>query len=169
MTENEYDILIGEVVSTFGHKGEVKVYPHTDFPERLSSRTEVFMRLDGVEPHMLKIRKSRINKNVVIIQFDGYKDMTDAESLRGAKLYTSKTAQVPLPEGEFYIDDIIGIRVFTSEGDDLGVVNEVLRSPANDVYVTDRAMIPAVKEFVVCLDIKEKKMVVKPVEGLVQD
>ncbi|MHB1456681.1 MAG: ribosome maturation factor RimM [Armatimonadota bacterium] len=169
MAENEYDILIGEVVSTFGHKGEVKVYPHTDFPERLSSRTEVFMRLDGVEPRMLKIRKSRINKNVVIIQFDGYNDMTDAESLRGAKLYTSKTAQVPLPEGEFYIDDIIGIRVFTSDGDDLGVVNEVLRSPANDVYVTDRAMIPAVKEFVVSLDIKEKKMVVKPVEGLVQD
>lgn len=169
MTENEYDVLIGEVVSTFGHKGEVKVYPHTDFPERLASRKEVFMRLDGVEPHMLKIKKSRIHKTVVIIQFDGYNDMTDAESLRGAKLYTSKSARVPLPEDEFYIDDIIGVSVITSDGDDLGVIKEVLRSPANDVYVTDNAMIPAVKEFVVSLDIKEKKMVVKPIEGLVQD
>jgi 16S rRNA processing protein RimM len=110
-----------------------------------------------------------LNKNVVIIQFDGYNDMTAAESLRGAKLYTSKSAQVPLPEGEYYIDDIIGVSVTTSDGDDLGTIHEVLRSPANDVYVTERAMIPAVKEFVVSLDIKEKKMVVKPVEGLVQD
>lgn len=168
MTENECNILIGEVVTTFGHKGEVKVFPHTDFPERLSCRKEVSMRLADAEPRVLKITKSRIHKGAIIVKFAEANDMTAAEGLRGAKLYISPSEVPPLPDGEYYVNDIIGMSVTTTDGTDLGVVREVLRSPANDVYVTDTAMIPAVKEFVVSLDIAEKKMVVNRVEGLVQ-
>ncbi|MHB0998249.1 MAG: ribosome maturation factor RimM [Armatimonadota bacterium] len=169
MAENEQSILIGEIISTFGRKGEVKIYPHTDYPERLAAKGDVCVKKSDTDSRVLKITKSSIHKGVVIAKFAGIDDMNAAEDLRGAKIYVSESELTKLRKDEFYIHDIIGLQVVTTEGRDLGTVKEVLRSPANDVYVTDIAMIPAVKEFVVSIDLEEKKIVVKPVEGLVQE
>ncbi len=169
MNFDKYNILIGEIINTFGHKGEVKVYPHTDFIERLSPRREVYIKSETVLPAVYKVERSRLHKNVIIVKFSGIDDMSAAENLRDAQIFAKGTDKISLQENEFYISDVIGMQVTTTAGEDLGVVTEVLKSPANDVYVTEKAMIPAVKEFVVSMNVAEKKMVVNSVEGLVQD
>lgn len=169
MGENERDVVIGEIVSPFGRRGEVKVLPHTDFPERFERLNEAYTGREKTGGQVLKIESVRYHKAVIIIKFAGIDDISAAETLRGAKIYIRESELMPLEEDEYYIRDIIGLEVVTTEEEHLGKVTEVLRLPAHDVYVTDRAMIPAVKEFIVSIDLREKKIVVRPVEGLVQE
>lgn len=158
------DIVIGEIVAPFGRRGEVKVVPMTDFPERfLESKT---LKVDNRE---LKVEGVRLHKGMALVKFEGIDDISAAEDLRGGKILIGESDLAPLEEDEFYIHDIVGLEAVTTEGESLGRIREVLRSPANDVYVTDRAMIPAVKEFIVKIDIPGGKIVVRPVEGLVQE
>lgn len=166
MSESGWDVVIGEIVATFGLKGEVKVLAKTDFPEHFKTLEEVCIGRTEADRRVLKIENVRFHKGVVLLKFAGMDHISDVEMLRGMTVFVREMEKAPLGEGEYYIDDIIGLDVVTTEGKDLGRITEVLRSPANDVYVTDRAMIPAVKEFVVSIDLDEKKMVVKPVEGL---
>ena len=160
----EEDIVIGEIVAPFGRKGEVKVVPLTDFPER-------FLELERIpiDGRMLDVEGVRFHKGMALIKFEGIDDISAAEDLRGKKILISRPELAPLEEDEYYVHDIIGLEALTTEGESLGRIKEVLRSPANDVYVTDRAMIPAVKEFIVNIDIPGGKIVVRPVEGLVQE
>lgn len=160
----EEDIVIGEIVSPFGRKGEVKVVPLTDFPERFLALET--MRVDG---QALEVEGVRFHKGMALVKFEGIDDISSAEVLRGKKILIGESELAPLEEDEYYIHDIIGLEAITTEGESLGKVREVIRSPAHDVYVTDRAMIPAVKEFIVSIDIPGGKIVVRPVEGLVQE
>jgi 16S rRNA processing protein RimM len=165
MNTNDWTVVIGDIVSPFGLRGEVKVVLQTDFPERFEEIEEAFVG-KGAGGRLMKIEKVRFHKGLVLVKFAGVDDISTAELLRGMQVRIGESEQPPLEEGEYYIHDIIGLDVVTTEGKDLGKVNEVLQSPANDVYITDRAMIPAVKEFVVSIDLDQKKMVVKAVEGL---
>jgi len=169
MGEDDRNVTIGVITSPFGVKGEVKAHPYTDFPERFEDLVEVLVAGGNVGSRMMKIEGVRYHKGAVLIKFAGIGDMTAAESLRGAELRIREADLMPLEKDEYYIHDIIGMDVVTTEGESLGKVKEVLRSAANDVYVTERAMIPAVKEFVRSVDVGAKKMVVQPVEGLVQE
>lgn len=169
MGEDEWNVTIGEVVATFGRRGEVKVRPYTDFPEHFEELDDVRAATEGAGSRSLRIESVRHHKRAVIIKFAGIDDMSAAEALRGTRLLIREAELMPLEEDEYYIHDIIGLDVVTTEGEHLGKVREVRRSPGNDVYVTDRAMIPAVKEFVVNIDLHGKKMVVRLVEGLVQE
>lgn len=169
MGETERDVVIGEIVAPFGLKGEVKVLPCTDFPERFEQLEEVFVAGDKVAGRMLAIEGIRPHKGGFLIKFAGIDDMSAAETLRGGELRISEAEMAPLDEDEYHVHDIIGLEVVTTDGEHLGKVREILRSPAHDVYVTDRAMIPAVKEFVLSIDLDAGKMVVRSVEGLIQE
>ena len=169
MGETERDVVIGEIVAPFGLKGEVKVLPCTDFPERFEQLEEVFVAGDKVAGRMLEIEGIRPHKSGFLIKFAGIDDMSAAETLRGGELRISEAEMGPLDKGEYYVHDIIGLEAVTTDGEHLGKVKEILRSPAHDVYVTDRAMIPAVKEFVLSIDLDAGKMVVRSVEGLIQE
>lgn len=160
----EEDIVIGEIVAPFGRKGEVKIVPQTDFPERFLELDK--MRVDDGE---MDVEGVRFHKGMALVKFEGIEDISAAEDLRGKKILISESELSPLEEDEYYIHDIVGMEALTTEGESLGRIREVLRSPANDVYVTDRAMIPAVKEYVVSIDIPGGKIVVRSVEGLVQE
>lgn len=169
MDEDEWNVTVGEVLTTFGHRGEVKVRPETDSPEHFQKLEQVRLVGGEADGRMLRIEKARLHKRAVIIKFAGIDDMSAAETLRGAEIRVRESQLMPLERDQYYIHDIIGLDVITTDGRRLGKIKEVIRSPANDVYVTDRAMIPAVKEFVVSIDLQEKRMVVRPVEGLVQE
>lgn len=160
----EEDIVIGEIVAPFGRKGEVKVVPQTDFPERFLELET--MRVDHGE---LEVEGVRFHKGMALVKFEGVDDISAAEDLRGKKILIGESELSPLEKDEYYIHDIVGLEAVTTEGESLGKIKEVLRSPAHDVYVTDRAMIPAVKDFIVTIDIPGGKIVVRPVEGLVQE
>lgn len=168
MNSEKRDVVIGKIVAPFGLKGEVKVVPFTDFPERFKERGEVYVGSEAAG-RMRPIESARSHKGSILIKFEGIDDITAAENLRGAEIRIRECDLVPLEEGSYYIHDLIGLDVLTTEGEDLGKVTEVLTGPAQDVYVTERAMIPAVKEFVVSIDLQKRQIVVNPMEGLVQE
>lgn len=158
MTEKDWNVLIGEIVASFGLKGEVKVVPHTDFPDHFQVLERVCV---GEEGAMRRIERARPHKRLVVIKFAGIDDIDAAEALRGSKIFIRESDLVPLEDGEYYIHDIIGLRVFSTEGEYLGEVKEVLKAPGNDVYVTEQLMIPAAREFILEIDLSDRKMLVR--------
>lgn len=165
---SHYNVLIGKIVSTIGLKGEVKVWPYTDWPEHFEDIETVCVGLGNDDCAIHEIERVRYHKSTVILKLSGIDSIEDAEKLRGMLIFIPEAELMPLGENEYYIHDVIGMDVVTTEGECLGKISDVLRSPAHDIYVTDRAMIPAVKEFVVSVDLKKKQMLVKPIEGLIQ-
>jgi 16S rRNA processing protein RimM len=169
MSEPKRDVVIGEIVSPFGIRGEVKAVPHTDFPERFDLLEEVFVAGSKSPDRMMTVEGVRHHKGLVLLKLAGINDIDGAETLRGAKLVISESDMAPLEEGEYYVHDIIGLEAVTTEGEALGPITEVIRSPAHDVYVTERAMIPAVKEFIESIDLEAGRVTVRPIPGLIQE
>ena len=103
---------------------------------------------------------------MALIKFAGCSNMDCAEKLRGGELRVHHQELVKLPKGRYYVHDIIGMKVVTEDGVDLGEVTEVLTSAGNDVYVTKKMLIPAVREFVKEVDTEGRKIVVSRLEAL---
>jgi 16S rRNA processing protein RimM len=162
-------VVIGEIVAPFGHRGEVKVYPHTDVPERLVRMKEVaLVGPDGAE-RRYPIVRSRLHKNVAIMQLEGVADMNAAEALRGFKAVVAREERAPLPKDTFYMDDLAGLQVRTEEGRILGEIVQVLKTPANDVYDLGNLLIPAIKDVVVRVDLEAGTMTIRPIPGLLDE
>ncbi|MHB8169980.1 MAG: ribosome maturation factor RimM [Thermincolia bacterium] len=168
MTENL--ITIGKIVSTQGHRGEVRVLPSTDFPERFQSMSEMKVSLNG-QIRVMHPEKVWPHKGFIIIKFKEILDMNQAELLRDAVIHISQEELTQLPAGTYYIFQIVGLDVFTEEGRFLGTIKEVLATGSNDVYIIQREgqkdlLIPAIKQVIKEVDIERKKMVVELMEGL---
>ena len=163
-------VTIGEVVGPFGHKGEIKVYPYTDFPERFTSLKSALLRLpDGVE-RKYQVRRARQHKNIIVMALYGVMSMDDAEALRGSTFVVPPEERHPLPDDQtFYVDDLVGLRVQTEDGEPLGTIRQVLKSPANDVYDLGHLLIPAIKDVVVRVDLTAGLMVIRPIPGLLDE
>ncbi|MBF7083596.1 16S rRNA processing protein RimM [Desulfallas sp. Bu1-1] len=163
-------IAVGKVVNTHGHRGEVRVLPLTDYPERFTRMERVYLeKRCRLEQHA--IEKVYFHKKFVIVKFTGVDDMNAAEALKDALLMVTREELVPLPEDTYYIFDIIGLEVFTVEGRFLGRVQDVLQTGANDVYVVEGAsprplLVPALKKVVRGVDMEHGKMIVELPEGL---
>jgi 16S rRNA processing protein RimM len=169
MCSDEYSVTIGEISAPFGIRGEVKVRALTDFPEHFEELGEVCVAPEKQASRLMKIESVRYHKNAVLVKFAGIEDIPAADALRGARILIRESELIPLAEDEYYVHDILGMDVVTTEGQRLGKIREILRSPAHDVYVTERAAVPAVREFVISIDLRDRKMVVRPVEGLIQE
>ncbi|MCL6611849.1 MAG: ribosome maturation factor RimM [Peptococcaceae bacterium] len=161
----EIDIVIGKIVGTYGHRGMVKVFPLTDFPDRFFGMDRVTLEQDG-KRRVYTVAEVRRHRKHVLIRLEEVADMTGAESLRGAVIKIGREELTPLPEGSYYIFDIVGLKVFTEEGGYVGVVEDVLQTGANDVYVVDTGekapvLVPALKDVVREIDIRGGRMVVR--------
>lgn len=157
---------IGIVVAPFGLRGEMKVRMETDFPERFGRLKKVCLRLKGRPPETLFIQQARLHKGQVLLKAEGIDSIEDAETWRGALVQIKRDDAVPLEEGNYYIADLIGLDVVTADGKSLGKLDEVLTYPAQDLLRIGDILIPAVKEFVVQVDLARGKIVVSPPEGL---
>jgi 16S rRNA processing protein RimM len=153
------------VAGPFGVRGEVKVVLETDFPERFEGLEAVWLS-NAVGGRMVAIESARLHKGFALVKFAGCDDRETAEKLRGAELRIERSQLRELQPGEYYVDDILGLEVCTTDGRRLGQVTEVLKAPANDVYVTPKALIPALKQVVREVDLVHRKMIIEPVEGL---
>lgn len=170
MPRDQRDIVIGAIVAPFGIRGEVKVAVTTDFPERFNAGNQVTLRIDDEKRSVVKIESSRPQKGGYALKLQGVDTRTDAEGLRGVDIVISEDELTELPEGEFYIFDLMGLKVVTDDGRDLGEVTEVLQSGSNDVYVTSSGVcIPALKDVVTKIDLAEGTMLIHPVPGLLAD
>lgn len=164
--EREPDVVIGTVVAPFGIAGEVKVRIETDFPERFENLTEVWVKPRTGVGRMVRVESVRFHRNGALVKIEGCEDRNCAEELRGAEFRIDRSELKELEPDRFYLHDIVGLDVYTTDGECLGPVTEVLQGPANDVYVTPKAMIPALKQVVRMIDLSERKMIVERVEGI---
>ncbi|MDR7435127.1 MAG: ribosome maturation factor RimM [Armatimonadota bacterium] len=164
-------LVIGQILKPHGVRGEAKVLPETDFPERFFGLKRAFLVQEGTL-RGVEIEGVRTHGRYLLVKFRGVEAPEAVRSLARAWLAVPEEEAVPLPPGHYYIHQIIGLRVFTEEGKELGRVTEVMRSPAHDIYVVRGApkgeiLIPAVHGIVQAIDIEAGQMVVRllPEEG----
>ncbi|OON93559.1 MAG: 16S rRNA processing protein RimM [Candidatus Epulonipiscioides saccharophilum] len=163
-------LTIGKIVNTHGIKGELKVVPSTDDSSRFNELDNVYVEKRG-ELHKYDIETVRFHKNFVLIKFKDINSIEEGEIFKNCLLKIDKQDALPLGEDEYYIGDLYGLIVKTEEGRQLGVLDDVLFSDANDVYVIKRVaarplLIPAIKDCILNVDIEQGLMIVKLLEGL---
>ncbi|MEG6615313.1 ribosome maturation factor RimM [Peptococcaceae bacterium 1198_IL3148] len=166
----EQYITIGEIVNTQGIKGEVRVLPQTDFPERFKELNEVLIYHQN-QRFTYQITSARQHKQFIIIKFAEVTDMNGAEKLKGALMQITPDQLVSLPKDNYYIFEIVGLDVYTTAGEKLGSLKQVLKTGANDVYVVKPPtgadiLVPALKQVVKEINIEANRMVVELPEGL---
>ena len=160
-------INIGKIVNAVGLKGEVKIYNYSNAKERYEG-----LGIICVENENYEIEKVRYNKDMVILKLLGINDRTSAEELKGKDLFINESELAELPEGEYYVRDMIGISVVENDGSTLGILSNVIQNKAQDLYEVEMSdgktiLIPAVEEFILDIDIDAKRMIVKLIDGLV--
>jgi 16S rRNA processing protein RimM len=167
-------LTVGYVLRPRGVKGEVKVEPLTDSIEQFNEWNVLYIK-DGDQYYPLKVNTKRYIGNSVYIRFEGYNDMNKAETLRGQYLWIPRDQLGDLPENTFFIADILGCKVKTQEGLNLGWIERVIQTGSNDVYLvkgsTGEILIPGLKKVVLGIDVLEKEIIVaaEELEGLLPD
>jgi 16S rRNA processing protein RimM len=164
---------VGKIVNTQGIKGEVRVISTTDFPEeRYKKGNVLFLFLPkNDEPVQLTIKSHRKHKNFDLLFFEGYENINEVEKFRDGIIKVPESQLGELEEGEFYFHEIIGCLVFTKHGEEVGKVTEILTPGANDVWVVKgkkgkEVLIPYIDDVVIKVDLKEKIILIDPMEGL---
>lgn len=163
MNEKKMLLESGKIVNTHGIKGEVKIQPWADSPSFLLDFKRLF--IDDVE---IEISASRVHKTCVIAKLAGIDDVSAAMRLKGKTVFIHR-GDVDLPEGDFFIQDIIGATVKDEDGKELGKLTEVLDLPSSQVYVVKgerEILIPAVPAFILDTDIENKLITVHLIEGI---
>jgi 16S rRNA processing protein RimM len=162
-------LIVGELVGIHGLLGEVKLYPITDYPERLARYRRLVLQFPDGTWQEVRVQRARAHKNIWLLKLRDVNTMEAAEALRGAHVLIRKEQAEPLPEGQFYLHEVIGLRVVTPEGEELGKVTDVLRNPANDIYVAGPYMIPAVKALIERIDPAAGVLVVRSRDSLLME
>lgn len=163
---------VGEVTAPFGMRGELKVRPLTDFPERFSNTKTLYI---GDEHAPYAVESARMHGSQVVLRLAGVTRVEAAEALRGAVLCIPASELLPLPQDSYYLHDLVGLRVRHVDGRTLGVVSEVLSGPGNvllavrDAQTGAETLLPAVKEFIKRVDLPAGELLVEPVPGLFDD
>lgn len=166
----EQYLRVGVISSTHGLKGEVKVFPTTDDPERFRKLKKVY--LDTGKDYMsLKVTGIKFFKNQVILKFQEFQDINEIEKYRGKALLIDREQAVPLAENENFIVDLIDMDVYDEEEKRLGTLTDVLQTGANDVYVVEtdegkEILLPAIPSCILDVDVEAAKMIVRIPEGL---
>lgn len=165
------DLLqVGVITTTHGVRGEVKVFPTTDDPARFKKLKNVILDT-GREKIDLEVAGVKFFKNMVILKFKGIDDINDVEKYRKKSLYVTRENAVKLKKNEYFIADLIGLKVESDEGEDLGILSDVLQTGANDVYVLskegeDDILLPAIRECVKEVNIENGTILVHLLPGL---
>jgi 16S rRNA processing protein RimM len=147
----------------------VVVQPLTDFVERFHDLSEVF--LEGETANFYSVKSARIHQNSVLMRFDGIDSRTAAEELVGRFVSVAKSDLVDLPESTFFQFDIIGMQVCSEDGRLLGTIAEIIAMPANDLWRVEgevEFLLPAIAQVIVKVDTKERKVIVRLLEGLIE-
>ena len=163
-------LRIGVITTAHGVKGEVKVFPTTDDVKRFKKLKSLYLSHKN-ETKELKVQSVKFFKQFVILKLEGIDDMDAAMLYRNADLLVARKDAVKCEKDEYFIVDLIGLNVIDEEGTKIGVLKEVLPTGANDVYEIERGdgtsfLLPAIKECVLHVNIKEGFVKVRLLEGL---
>lgn len=163
-------LQIGIISSTHGIRGEVKVFPTTDDMGRFQKLKEVLLDT-GKEKLPLKIEQVKFFKQFAILKFQDFDDINDVERYKGKSLYVTRENAVALKKDEYYIADLIDMKVVDEKNETLGILKDVLETGANDVYMIEmpdgkELLLPAIRQCILHVDIERMIMKVHLLEGL---
>ena len=166
-------MAVGTIVKAFGVRGEVIVQPMTDFPERFRKARVFWLGANTLSASKTGVESAVVSPRGIRLKLKGIDDRDRAEGLRGKLLFIDEAASTPLREGQYFVHDMLGLAVQEESGRPLGEIADVLRYPANDVYVVrggrGEILIPAVKEFIRSVDIASRTMTVRLIEGMAEE
>ena len=161
---------VGQIVNTYGINGFVKVIPLVDNNNQFKDFKVLYIQ-EKKNLKELHIEEVKFSKNLILLKFEGIDTIEQAEELRNIYLQ-AKRSDIKLEEGAHFIVDLIGLEIYTEEGEFLGKLKEVLQPGANDVYVVEdkskkEILLPAIPDVIKKIDIEGNKVVVKLIEGLI--
>ena len=166
-------VWVGRIVKTRGIKGEVRVSSPGGGTAAFSPGNEVCLENGQGMKKSLTVHSSRFQGKFIILSFREIKRVEEAAELVGDSVYVSKESLAALPPDEFYDYQLRGLTVKTEGGVLLGILEEIIPTGANDVFVVRKdggeILFPATDEVVVRVDLQEKVMVVRPLEGLLSE
>lgn len=156
-------VVVGKLRRPHGVRGEILMDLLTDFPKRLKTGTEVFV---GKKYDPYVIRSIRFLEKGALISFEGFMDCDVVGFFRNQLVFSKKENSPALPEGKYYHHQILGMEVYNEAGESLGVIDEILETGANDVYIIrygtkNEVLIPAIKSVILKIDLSVKRMVVR--------
>lgn len=161
---------VGQIVNTFGIKGSVKVKPFTDENSRFEELKTVYVCKDK-KKIKVEIEEVSYQKEMVLLKLKGIDNLTEAEKYKGLYLEIARRDAKKLPKDTYFVADILGLEVYTEEGELLGKVDDIFRTGANDVYVVKdekgkQILLPSIPEVLKNIDLENGKIIVHLLEGL---
>jgi len=165
-------VIIGQIRRPHGVRGKLRVEPLTDEPERFKLLQRVYIRFHNSNQRAsFEIADVQIANNYILLSLDGINSRNDAEKFRQAFIEIPREECLPLPEGSFYYFELLNLDVFTDSGKRIGTVADIISYPANDVFVVrdeedHEFLIPDVADIIDKIDIDQKRIIIKPIDGL---
>ena len=161
---------VGQIVNTYGIKGFVKVNPLVDNNNQFKSFKTLYIQ-EKKNVKELQVEEVKFSKNLVLLKFKGIETIEQGEELRNLYIQ-AKRSDIKLEKGAHFIVDLIGLEVYTEEGELLGILKEVLQPGANDVYIVEdeakkEILLPAIPDVIKNINIEGKKMIVRLLKGLI--
>lgn len=169
----EQYLQVGIITSTHGIAGEVKVFPTTDDLKRFKKLKEVLVDT-GKERLPLTVDGVKFFKQFAILKFKGIDSINDVQKYKGMPLFVTREHAVRLSRGEYFIADLIGMRVVSEDASFEGTLSDVMQTGANDVYVirqkdTEKELLlPAIKDCVLSVDMEQNRMTIHLLDGLLE-
>lgn len=161
---------VGQIVNYYGIKGFLKVVPFTDDITRFDDLKTIYIEKNK-KLEEKEIEEVKYHKNLVLLKLKEINDINDTEQYKNCILKINRKDAVELPEDTYFITDLIGIKVYTNEGKELGLLTDIFPTGSNDVYVVKdelgkQILLPAIKDVIKNIDVKAKKMIVELIPGL---
>lgn len=162
---------VGQIINTFGIKGEIKVTPFTNDIRRFDDLKKVYVKTRK-ESKLYNVENARYHKNMVLLKLKGINTPEEAEMLRNAFLEIDREDAIPLEEGTYFIADLLGLEVYTDEGKLLGRVDDIYNTGSKDIYVIKdelgkQVLLPGIDEVIKEVDLNNGKIIVHLIPGLV--
>ncbi len=167
----EGGFTIGNIIGAHGIKGELKVFPTTDDVRRFDELNEVYISRSQHDITLMHVENRFYHKNLVVLKLKEVNDRNAAEALKHCSLRITEKQALPLKEDEYYFRDLYNLKVVTESGESLGELTDIIETGANDVYVVTggekEILIPAIKQCIVSINMDDRLMTVRLLEGLV--
>ena len=163
--------IIGKIISAHGIKGEVKVYPITDNLNRFNYLKTAYI---GEKKIKVELERVKYHKNLAILKFKEINDINEIISFKDNFIYVDEEGKIILPKNHFFIHDLLDSQVFDTKSNLIGTIVDVLQGASNDIYVVKASdknkeyLIPAVKQFVIDVNPANKRIVIDPIEGMIE-
>ena len=158
-------VTIGQIIAPWSTRGKLKIEVITDFPQRFTPGSEVY-----INQQSMIVESTEWHKGKAIIKLSTVDSIEDAQRLRGQCIEIHRNQLKPLPKGQYYHFQLVGLEVWTTQGELLGNITEILTAESNDNYVVKgdegEILIPAVEDVVKSIDLNKGCLVIEPIKGL---